>query len=111
LEAGCGLVECKSSAGKVGASELRDFGAKCLFHRVKFGILIARAGITGGTVNPHRLFKQPQNAELTRRRFQIDGLTLLVLDISQIRGKSRDLRGLLDDLRADYRQLVFGPVA
>ena len=42
LEAGCGLVECKSSAGKVGVSDLRDFGAKCLFHRVSFGILVRR---------------------------------------------------------------------
>jgi hypothetical protein len=37
LEPGCGLVECKSSQGRVTARELRDFGAKCLFHRVKFG--------------------------------------------------------------------------
>jgi len=110
LEPGCGLVECKSSAGKVDVSELRDFGAKCLFHRVRFGILVARAGITGGKVNPDDLFKEPQNAELTRRRFQLDGLTILVLDILQLRGRSRELRGLLDELRTDYRQLVFGPV-
>ena len=54
-------------------------------------------------------FKEPQNAELTRPRLQIDGLTILVLDITQLRGKSRQLRGLMDDLRKDYRQLVFGP--
>ena len=41
LEAGPGLIECKSSVGKVRARELRDFGTKCLFHRVKFGILFA----------------------------------------------------------------------
>jgi hypothetical protein len=110
LEPGCGLVECKSTSGKVDVSELRDFGAKCLFHRVRFGILVARAGITGGMVNSDKLFKEPQNAELTRRRFQVDGLTILVLDISQLRGRSRELRGLLDELRADYRHLVFGPV-
>lgn len=110
LESGCGLVECKSSSGKVDVSELRDFGAKCLFHRVRFGILMARAGITGGKADPDDLFKEPQNSELTRRRFQADGLTILVLDISQLRDRSRALRGLLDDLRADYRQLVFGPI-
>lgn len=110
LEPGSGLVECKASSGKVNVSELRDFGAKCLFHRVRFGILVARAGITGGDVAASDLFKEPQNAELTRRRFQVDGLTILVLDISQLRGRSRELRGLLDELRTDYRQLVFGPV-
>jgi len=71
---------------------------------------VARAGITGGRLNSDELFKEPQNAELTRRRFQVDGLTILVLDISQLRGRSRELRGLLDELRADYRHLVFGPV-
>jgi hypothetical protein len=111
FDPGCGLVECKASSGKVDVSELRDFGAKCLFHRVRFGILVARAGITGGSVTASDLFKEPQNAELTRRRFQVDGLTILVLDISQLRGKSRELRGLLADLRTAYRQLVFGPVA
>jgi hypothetical protein len=110
LEPGCGLVECKSSAGKVGVTDLRDFGAKCLFHRVKFGILVARAGITGNHVRPDNLFKEQQNAELTRRRFQADGLTVLVLDITQLRRKSQQLRGLLDELRQDYRQVVFGPV-
>jgi hypothetical protein len=110
LEPGCGLAECKASSGKVDVSELRDFGAKCLFHRVRFGILVARAGITGGKVTPDDLFNEPKYAELTRRRFQIDGLTLLVVDISQLRDKSRELRGLHDELQADYRQLVFGPV-
>jgi hypothetical protein len=111
MEPGGGLLECKASSGKVDVSELRDFGAKCLFHRVRFGILVARAGITGGDVSAPDLFKEPQNAELTRRRFQADGLTILVLDISQLRSRSRELRGLLDDLRTDYRKLVFGPVA
>jgi hypothetical protein len=110
LEPGCGLVECKSSSGKVDVSELRDFGTKCLFHRVRFGILVARAGITGSDVNVNDLFKEPQNAELTRRRFEADGLTILVLDISQLRGRSSELRGLLNELRTDYRKLVFGPV-
>ena len=106
LEAGPGLIECKSSVGKVRARELRDFGTKCLFHRVKFGILVARAGTTGG---PDK-FEDPQGAELVRRRFQLDGLTLLVLDMNQLRDKSRDLRGLRDGLSADHKLLVFGPV-
>lgn len=106
LEQGFGLVECKASKDPVSVSELRDFGAKCWFHRVKFGILVARAGLTGGAVR----FAEPQNAELVRRRFQLDGLTLLVLDISQLRAKSRNLRGLAEELRADIRRLVFGPI-
>src|SRR5436309_5012478 len=48
LEPGFGLVECKSSKNRIGVSQLRDFGTKCLFHRVRFGILVARAGITRG---------------------------------------------------------------
>jgi len=107
LEPGFGLLESKSSKKPVGVSELRDFGSKCLFHRVRFGILVARAGVTKGLVR----FAEPRNAELVRRRFQVDGLTLLVLDISHLRGKSQELRGLQDDLRADYRRLVFGEVA
>jgi hypothetical protein len=35
----------------------------------------------------------------TRRRFQVDGLTLLVLDMSHLRERSRELRGLLISLR------------
>jgi len=107
LEPGFGLVECKASKNAVGVTELRDFGAKCLFRRVRFGILVARAGVTKGLAR----FKEAGNAELVRRRFQVDGLTLLVLDISHLRGKSRELRGVLDDLKTDYRRLVFGGVA
>jgi hypothetical protein len=107
LEQGCGLIECKSSTGAVTAKDLRDFGAKCLFHRVRFGILIARAGTTGGSGK----FAEPRNAELVRRRFQLDGLTILVLDIEELRGKTRELRGLHDALAADYRELAFGPMA
>lgn len=106
LAVGPGLVECKSSAKPVGVDELRDFGAKCLFHRVSFGILVAHTGITG---QGKHVFAKPEYAELVRRRFQVDGLTLLVLDISQLRGKSRELRGLQDELAADHEYLVFGP--
>ncbi len=99
-----GLVEQGDTVPQV--SELRDLGAKCVFHRVRFGILVARAGTSGG----HATFKEPQNAELVRRRFQVEGLTLLVLDQSQLRGKARELRGVQDDLSADHRVLVFGPM-
>jgi hypothetical protein len=34
----------------------------------------------------------------------------LVLDMNQLRDKSRDLRGLRDGLSADHKVLVFGPV-
>lgn len=107
LNTGCGLIECKSGAGRVKSRELRDFGAKCIFHRVNFGILIAREGTTGGSGK----FEEPQNAELVRRRFQLDGVTLLVLSIEQLKGKSQDLRGLQDALSADYKELVYGPRA
>ena len=107
IDSGCGLIECRASKGKVKAKELRDFGAKCLFHRVKFGILIARAGTTGGSDK----FEEPQGAELVRRRFQLDGLTLLVLDMNQLRGTSQSLRGVSDGLSEDYKDLVFGPIA
>ena len=107
LEPGFGLVECKSAKRPIQSKELRDFGAKCLFHRVRFGILIARVGITGGSDK----FEEPQNAELLRRRFQLDGLTLLVLDIDDLHGKSRELRGVQHELSADYKELAFGPVS
>lgn len=106
LETGFGLVECKSSGSAVGVSDLRDFGAKCQFHRVPFGILVARAGITKGLAK----FTDSRNAELVRRRFQVDGLTLLVVDISHLRRRSSELRGLQDALKADYRRLVFGDI-
>jgi hypothetical protein len=107
LEKGFGLVECKSSEGRVSAADLRDFGSKCVFHRVNFGILVARSGITKGLAS----FREPRNAELVRRRFQLDGITILVLDLSHLRGKSWQLRGIQDELKADYRRLVFGDVA
>ncbi len=81
LDTSFGLVECKASKEPVSVKELRSFGATCLFHRVKFGILVARAGITGGTSS----FAEPQHAELVRRRFQADGLTILVLSLAQLR--------------------------
>jgi hypothetical protein len=105
IEAGPGLVECKSSGNPVTVSELRDFGSKCLFHRVKFGVMVARAHITG-----YNLFDIPHRGELVRRRFLLDGLTILVIDISDLRGRARDLRGLQEPLAADHDNLVFGPI-
>lgn len=107
LPPGDGLVECKSSGERITSRDLREFGAKCHFHRVKFGILVARSGITGKQA---RQSGEVAYAELVRRRAQVDGLTLLVLDISQLRGKARELRGLQDVLAADYDHLVFGPM-
>jgi hypothetical protein len=107
LLAGPGLIECKSSPDPVSVNELRDFGSKCLFHRVSFGVLVARANITGGS---KKLFRDPQFAELVRRRFLIDGLAILVIDISDLRLKSRELRGLQEPLGADHDYLIFGPI-
>lgn len=107
LPPGDGLVECKSSGKSIASRELREFGAKCNFHRVKFGILVARSGITGKQAGQSG---EMASAELVRRRAQVDGLTILVLDILQLRGKSRELRGLQDELAADYDHLVFGPM-
>jgi hypothetical protein len=106
LPEGPGLVECKSSDDPVRASELRDFGSKCLFHRVKFGILVARANITRG----RSIFANDQFAELARRRFLMDGVTILVIDIDNLRWRARHLRGLQEPLAADHDRLTFGPV-
>lgn len=106
LPVGYGLVECKAEEAAVDSATLRAFGMNCLLHKVQFGILVARAGITGGGVR----FKDPTGAELTRRRFLGDGLTILVLDISHLRGQDRELRGLHDALFDDYQRLVFGRI-
>jgi hypothetical protein len=108
LAPGPGLVECKASKDPVTVSDLRDFGSKCQFHRVGFGILVARSGITGGNGTP---FQEPTSAELVRRRLLVDGLTILVLDISHLRGKAHELRGLQEVLAADHDLLTFGPIA
>ena len=107
LPIGYGLVECKAEWDAVDSATLRDFGTKCLFHRVQFGILIAKKGITGaGSV-----YTDPRGAELVRRRFLTDGLTLLVLDIDKLSGSpDRDLRGLHDALFDDYQELAFGRI-
>jgi hypothetical protein len=106
LETGAGLVECKSSGDPVTARDLRDFGAKCLFHRVKFGILVARSGVTGAAKQSDAW----QNAMLVRRRFQLDGLTLLLLTMRDLRGRSTGLRGVAQALAADHKSLTFGPL-
>jgi hypothetical protein len=102
LVPGFGLVECKSSQQRVSAADLREFGAKCLFHRVRFGILGTLAGISGENRNALA------EAELVRRRFQVDGLTILHIKLRDLRNKSRNLRGIQDALQEDYQRLVFG---
>jgi len=106
LPVGYGLVECKAEQQAVDAATLRDFGAKCQFHRVQFGILVARSGVTGGGAK----FKNPVGAELARRRFLSDGVTLLVLDVTHLCRQDRELRGLHDALFDDYQRLVFGQI-
>lgn len=106
LPLGYGLVECKAEKSAVDSATLRDFGAKCQFHRVNFGILVARSGIKG--TGPK--FKNPVGAELARRRFLSDGLTLLVLDMEDLHCQDRELRGLHDALFNDYQRLVFGQI-
>jgi hypothetical protein len=107
LAPGPGLIECKSSNEPVAVNELRDFGAKCLFHRVGFGILVTRANITGSGKN---LFSDPQYAELVRRRFLVDGLTILVIDIADLRGRAVQLRCLQEPLASDHDNVFFGPI-
>lgn len=107
LSEGPGIVECKSTADKVSCAELRDFGMKCVLLQVKFGILVARTGIAGAG----SLFDEPTHAELIRRQFIAQGLTILVVNLSQLRNKSRELRGLQDELSLDHDLLVFGPIA
>jgi len=107
LPPGPGLIECKSSDDKISVSELRDFGSKCQFHRVSFGVLVAKANITGSDSS---IFADPQYAELVRRRFLADGLTILVLDLTKLRGRAREMRCLQEPLAQDHDLLVFGPI-
>ena len=88
-------------------NELRDFGCKCQFHHVSFGVLVAKANITGSSAD---IFTDPQYSELVRRRFLADGLTILVLDLSKIRGRAREMRCLQEPLADDHDFLVFGPI-
>jgi hypothetical protein len=106
LPVGYGLVECKAETKPVDSATLRDFGAKCQFHRVNFGILVTRAGLKDGGAR----FKNAIGAEIARRRFLSDGLTLLVLDIGHLHRQDRELRGLHDALFNDYQRLVFGQI-
>jgi hypothetical protein len=113
LPPGPGLVECKWRRGNgkdklVSVSDLRSFAQTCQFHRVGFGILATRAGISG---SGREDTKEPIQAELVRRRLLVDGLTVLVLRLSDLRGKSHDLRGLQDVLADNQDRLVFGPIA
>jgi hypothetical protein len=106
LPQGYGLVECKAEKKEVNSATLRDFGMKCLLHKVQFGILVAQAGIKGSRV----VFQDLTGAELVRRRFLSDGLSLLVLDINHLIRYKQELRGLHDALFDDYQELVFGRI-
>jgi hypothetical protein len=107
LSPGSGLIECKSSGEKIAVHELRDFGSKCQFHRVSFGVIVAMANITGSGKS---IFSDPQYSELVRRRFLADGLTILVLDLSKLRYRAREMRCLQEPLAEDHDFLVFGPI-
>jgi hypothetical protein len=107
LTPGPGLIECKSSGNKIAVHELRDFGSKCQFHRVNFGVMVALANITG---SDNSIFSEPQYSELVRRRFLADGLTILVLDLSKLRCRAREMRCLQEPLAEDHDFLVFGPI-
>jgi hypothetical protein len=105
-----GLVECKHHDSNIGAKDLRDFGAKCLFHSVKIGILVARSGLTG---NGHAGSDSAEitHAELARRRWLQQGVTLLTVSEEDLKVAQFNLRGLGDALYRDWKQLVFGQVA
>jgi hypothetical protein len=105
LASGPGLVECKATKTPVGAPQLREFGAKCSFHRVKFGILATMSGISGTRRS------MDSNAELVRRRLLVDGITIIVLRLQDFRGVSRNLRCLQDAIAKDHDELVFGPIS
>jgi hypothetical protein len=107
LAPGPGLIECKSSDGKISVNELRDFGCKCQFHHVTFGVLVAKANITGSDAS---IFADPQYSELVRRRFLADGLAILVLDLSTLRCRAQQMRCLQEPLAQDHDLLVFGPI-
>ena len=86
-------MQSREVGGRFGHAE--GFRSKCQFHRVNFGILVARSGIKG--TGPK--FKNPVGAELARRRFVSDGLTLLVLDMEDLHCQDRELRGLHNALQ------------
>lgn len=107
LAPGPGLIECKSSGEKIAVHELRDFGSKCQFHRVSFGVIVALANITGSDKG---ILSDPQYSELVRRRFLADGLTILVLDLSKLLCRAREMRCLQEPLAEDHDFLVFGSI-
>ena len=87
--------------------ELRNSGAKCRFRRAQFGILFAVHGVTGGSPK----FSEPNAAQLVRQQFRLEGVTILVLTMQEMRHSCRELRGVADPLAEDLRDLAFGPKA
>ena len=101
---GHALVECKYRKKPVSASMVREFGARCVLRNVPLGILIAKNKITGTDVVGRAL----RHAERERRDFLSKGAHILVLSAEELRGKSRELRGLEGLLLDDYEHLRFG---
>lgn len=105
-----GLVECKHHEKNVGAKDIRDFGAKCLFNSVKIGVLVAKKGLTGGK-NATLDQSEITHAKLARRRWLQQGVTLLTVSEEDLKVAQFNLRGLGDALYRDWKQLVIGQVA
>lgn len=100
LPDGYGLVECRARREPVGAPDLRDFGAKCFVHGVRYGIIAAGSGITGKG--------KYTAAQLTRRKFFNQGIVLLVVGQDELQKSPLVRRGLASALRDDYERLAFG---
>jgi hypothetical protein len=98
---GYGLVECRATSDPVGAAELRDFGAKCFMHDATFGLLASLKGITGEK-------DKITAAHLTRRKFFHQGITLLVVNLTDLREARSQIDVLGKALRNDYERLAFG---
>lgn len=101
VSSGYALIECRCKTDSVGAPELREFAAKCLIHRVSIGIIASWTGITGG----RDAFRA---AQLTRRRFLVEGMDLLVIDANDLRDALDSSTALASALLRDFEVLRFG---
>jgi|GEM_PF-2366944 len=106
LAEGYGLIECRASKDAIGAPELRDFAAKCQMHQVKFGILAALKGLTGSKRMGQS--QEYQAAQLTRRKFFLQGLVLIVLEEHDLREARTRVDSLAAAIRRDYERVAFG---
>jgi hypothetical protein len=73
------LVECKNTAAKTSASEVRNFSAKVRYASCRTGVLVARQGLTG-----NRGPSVGAAAYAVRKTYHRDGLILLLLDGNDI---------------------------